>query len=377
VFQLVAGLIGLYLVWRYVLRLDVRMAAKAIAAAGVLLVMEHHWLVSRVAGTVASPEIPRPFIMALGVAYGTLILLACLLALRDVAGVLVYLVSRPAGRRLLGARALPHAMAAASLLLAAVGTWQAVQVPAVRKLEVALAGLAPEFDGYRIVHLTDLHASRLMHGPWIEAVVDRANALDPDLVLISGDLVDGTPEARRDDYPPLGRLSARDGVYAVSGNHEYYAMFARWIGIFRELGITVLENEHTVIRAGAGAFVLAGVPDQVGPRHGQVGPDIGRALAGRPRGVPVVLLDHRPGHAWRNQAEGVGLQLSGHTHGGHVRGLDLIVARFNAGFVSGLYDVDGMQLYVSNGAGLWPGFPLRIGRPSEITEITLRAPSRG
>lgn len=374
-FLLAAGLIGFYVAWRYVWQLRLGLMAKAVLTMAVLIVAEHQWLVSQFAGTMASPESPRWLIIGFGVGYGALILLACFLLIKDVLGGVLYLVSRPVGKRLLAGRRLPHFMAVSALALGAWGTSQAVRVPDVHKLELSVAGLASEFDGYRIVHLTDLHISRLLHRPWVDAVVDEANALNPDLILISGDLVDGTPQTRRNDIPPLGRLSAKDGVYAVAGNHEYYAAFSQWIETFRELGITVLENEHALIRAGASELVIAGVPDLVGPRHGQIGPDVVKALAGRPQGAPVILMDHRPGNARNNRAQGVDLQLSGHTHGGHIRGFDLLVARFNAGFVSGLYDVDGMSLYVSNGAGLWPGFPQRIGRPSEITEITLRRQS--
>ena len=374
-FQLAAGLIGFYVIGRYVWPLKLGVIAKVILSAAVLVVAEHQWLVSQIAGSMASPESPRWLIIGFGAAYGALILLACFLALKDLLGGLLYLASRSAGVRVLAGRRLPHFMAVLALSLGAWGTSQAVRVPEVRKLELPVAGLAPEFDGYRIVHLTDLHISRLFHGPWVDAVVDKANMLNPDLILISGDLVDGTPEIRQNDYPPLGRLSAENGVYAVTGNHEYYAAFSQWIEVFRGLGVTVLENEHALIQVGEGSLVIAGVPDQIGPRHGQIGPDVEKALAGRPRGVPVILMDHRPGGARNNQAQGVDVQLSGHTHGGHIRGLDLLVARFNAGFVSGLYEVGGMHLYVSNGAGLWPGFPQRIGRPSEITEITLRRSS--
>lgn len=371
-FLVVNGLIGLYLILRYVRNLNLGTASRFVLAIVLLGLIEHHWLVSRFFGTIASPEIPREAIMALGTAYGALILLACLLLLRDIAGLLLRPVA-PRARATLFWNGLAHGMAAVSLALAAVGVSQAVRVPEVRTLEISLSDLAPEFDGYQIVHLTDLHASRLLQGPWVKAVVEKTNALAPSLIVISGDLVDGTPEARRNDYPPFGELKAPDGVYAVAGNHEYYAEYADWMTVFQQQGIIMLENEHVVIRKGEASLVLAGVPDRVAPGHGQSGPEIGAALDGKPDGVPVILLDHRPGNMRANAEAGVNFQLSGHTHGGHVRGLDLIVARFNDGFVSGLYQVGAAQLYVSNGAGLWPGFPLRIGRGSEITKIVLRA----
>ncbi|MGE8633176.1 MAG: metallophosphoesterase, partial [Achromobacter piechaudii] len=105
-------------------------------------------------------------------------------------------------------------------------------------------------------------------------------------------------------------------------------------------------------------------------------PDATRALNGVPKTDPVILLSHRPIGAAQNARLGAGLQLSGHTHGGQILGPHLLTQLANEGYVSGQYEVDGMQMYVSNGTGLWPGFPIRLGRPSEITQIVLRSPAR-
>ena len=124
-------------------------------------------------------------------------------------------------------------------------------------------------------------------------------------------------------------------------------------------------------------LTLAGVTDPVAARYGLPMPDIAAALAGADAAAPVLLLEHRPGAARARARAGVALQLSGHTHGGHIVGMDRLVKRANGGFVSGLYAVDGMRLYVGHGAGLWPGFATRIGAPSEIALITLRAAATG
>ncbi|QBI02370.1 metallophosphoesterase [Pseudoduganella albidiflava] len=370
VLPIVNLVLGAYLIWRYVWTLRLGVPGKAALAALLMALIEHHWLVARVfGGTIASPEIPRAALIGVSVAYGTLATTAVLLLLRDLAGLAAWLPSRAAGRAILGNRAAPHVFLAASLVLAGIGVAQAIKVPAVKQLEVALPGLPAELDGYQVAHLTDLHLSRLLQAPWAAATVAATNAAAADLIVISGDLVDGTPAARAADVAPLAGLSARDGVFAVAGNHEYYADYVAWMRKFDELGIDMLENRHVVIRQG---FVLAGVPDQMAARHGQRIPDTAAALAGKPAGLPVVLLDHRPANVLHNQPLGVDLQLSGHTHGGHAVGLDWIIARFNKGFVSGRYAVGRGMLYVSNGAGLWPGFPIRLGRPSDITLITLR-----
>jgi predicted MPP superfamily phosphohydrolase len=247
-------------------------------------------------------------------------------------------------------------------------------VPDAREVEITLDRLPVELDGLRVVHLSDLHASRLLHGSWQRAVVEKANALDPDLILITGDLVDGTPAHRAADVAPLRGLKARLGVLAAPGNHEYYSGYEAWMAAFAKLGLRVLSNRHVVIKDRGRALVVAGTTDRGGAaRFGLPGPDVGAALAGAPKGVPVLLMSHQPRDAAKNAEAGVDLQLSGHTHGGQIAGLHLIVRAANEGFVSGLYRVGAMWLYVSNGAGLWNGFPVRLGRPSEITSIVLRS----
>ena len=171
---------------------------------------------------------------------------------------------------------------------------------------------------------------------------------------------------------PLRALRAPDGMYAIPGNHEYFFSYPDWMRHLKGLGLRMLPNAHTVLARGGDRLVLAGVTDLSAPSVGEAGPDLAAALAGAPEGVPVLLLDHQPRHARRAAARGVALQLSGHTHGGMILGLDRLVARSNAGFVSGAYAVGDMTLYVSNGTALWPGFAVRLGRPSELTRFTLR-----
>ena len=372
VFQAVAILLALYVSWRIVLLLPLRPWLKGVLAALVLAASLHHRIVASFWGTRASPEIPGELIMVLGWAFGGILLAACLLLLLDLASLAIWAVNRPAGRRWLGARTARTAVGAAALALSALGVWQAVRVPDVKTLEVNLKGLPAELDGFRLAQLTDLHASRLLQGGWIRAVVNKTNALEPDLIVITGDLVDGSVAARLADVAPLQDLAAPQGVFAVVGNHEYYANYIQWIAHFKALGLRLLLNEHALITRNGAAFALAGITDATAAQRGQPRPDVRAAMAGIPAGTPVILLSHRPAGAAVNAAAGADLQLSGHTHGGQIVGLHKIVQMANEGFVSGVYQVGDMQLYVSNGTGLWAGLPLRIGRPSEITLITLR-----
>lgn len=265
-----------------------------------------------------------------------------------------------------------YAAAALAAALAAIGVAQAVRAPPLRDVTVEIAELPQSFDEYRLVQLTDLHISRLFPLRWARAVVERTNALDADLIVVTGDFIDGSLAARRRDVAPLRDLSARDGVWFVPGNHEYFFGCAAWMRHLAGLGLRPLANGHTVLRRGADRLVLAGVTDLSASATGNVPPNLDAALAGAPAAAPVILLDHQPMRARDAARRGVALQLSGHTHGGMIRGLDLLVARANAGFVSGRYEVDGMTLYVNNGTALWPGFALRLGVPSELTRITLR-----
>ncbi|MHA3905114.1 metallophosphoesterase [Castellaniella sp. WN] len=372
----ITGAIWLYVLGRFVWPLPYGTRTRVVLAAVTFLVAQYHWFTSQFFGSLASPELPQGVLIGLAWAFGAFLLLAMLLVLRDVAGVLAFMISRGAGNAVMGGRALHLSLGALALALSAIGTWQAVRVPGVKTVELALPGLPPAFDGYRVVQLTDLHASRLLPGSWVAAVVAKTNALDADLVVITGDLADGLPEAREADVRPLRDLRARDGVLAIPGNHEYYADYRRWMAAYRALGLDMLENAHVVIRRGDAALTVAGITDRQAASFGQPRPDLDAALRGAPPDAPVILLAHRPGGAVRHAQAGVALQLSGHTHGGQILGPHLLTQWVNEGFVSGLYRVGAMRLYVSNGTGLWNGLAIRLGRPSEITRIVLRSGSR-
>ncbi|HUH40304.1 MAG TPA: metallophosphoesterase [Castellaniella sp.] len=372
ILPLITGAIWLYVVLRFIWPLPGGPVTRIALALLILLVSQYHQVVRRYFGSLASPELPQEVLILVSWAFGAFLLLALLLLLRDVLGLLL-LVVPGLGRAILTGRGLLLALGPMAIILSAYGVWQAVRVPDVKTLELRIPGLPAAFDGYRVVQLTDLHASRLLPGAWVAAVVAKANALNPDLTVITGDIQDGTVEARANDVRPLQDLRARDGVLGIPGNHEYYADYQRWMAALRALGLHMLENEHVVIQRKDARLAVAGVTDRQASAFGQPPPDLTAALQGLAPGIPVILLDHRPGAAPQNAQAGVALQLSGHTHGGQILGPHLLTKWANNGYVAGLYPVGTMQLYVSNGAGLWSGLALRVGRPSEITQITLRA----
>ena len=371
IFNLIFATPCLFVIARWLLPLALPFWAKGGIAALLLVASQFHFWSRLSSGSVFAPEFPRVVVILFNWAFGALVLLAVLQILLDL-GLLATLVARRGAAGVGAPDALRYAIAGIAATLAAIGVAQALRVPPMNDVEVTVRDLPPEFDGYRLLQLTDLHISRLFPASWARAVVDRANASGVDLIVVTGDFIDGSVAMRRNDIAPLQHLRAPDGVYAIPGNHEYFFDYAAWMRHLPELGIRMLPNAHVVLKRGAGRLVLAGVTDLSAPSVGQAGPDLAAALMRAPAGVPIVLLDHQPRAARQAAARGVALQLSGHTHGGMILGLDQIVARANGGYVSGRYDVAGMTLYVGNGTGLWPGFAVRLGRPSEMTRFTLR-----
>jgi uncharacterized protein len=367
--QLIFGLIYLLILTRFIWPLQLPLSIKIVGALLALVALQFHRWSRLSSGSVFSPEFPRPVVVIFNWALGTIVLLALLLLLLDV-GLLVGIpfhggiVSAPDKVR--------YSLAALAAVAAAIGVHQAMRIPPLKDIEICISGLPRQFDGYTILQLTDLHISRLFPASWARGVVERSNELGVDLIAITGDLIDGTLDARRTDIEPLRALKATDGVYVISGNHEYIFGYSTWMAHFAALGLLSLENRHIVLDRNGGMLVLAGITDRASRRTGYPVRDLPAVLEGAPKGVPVILLDHQPSDARYAAALGVALQLSGHTHGGLILGIDRLAARANAGYVSGRYDVDGMTLYVNNGTALWPGFALRLGRPSELTRITLR-----
>ncbi len=251
---------------------------------------------------------------------------------------------------------------------------RAVQKPVeVRRVSVRLDRLPRAQDGFRIVQLTDIHVGPTIGRAFVEEIVARTNALGPDLVAITGDLVDGTVGRLAAAIEPLARLRAPHGVYFVTGNHEYFSGAEDWLNELNRLGIRVLRNERVSIGNGTVGFDLAGVDDRSAVHYGGLSPHdaLGRALLDRDPGRELVLLAHQPRTLLDAEPFGVGLQLSGHTHGGQMWPFNFVVG-LQQPFVAGLHRRGSSQIYVSRGTGYW-GPPMRLGAPAEITEIRLES----
>jgi hypothetical protein len=244
--------------------------------------------------------------------------------------------------------------------------------PRVARVRVPIADLPRGFDGLRIVQLSDLHLGEGLGRAFLEGVVRQVQALQPDVVVITGDLVEGSVAELREHVEPLRGLSAPLGVYFVTGNHEYFWDGPAWEKAVAGLGITVLHNEHRVLRRDGASLVLGGITDLLGgqfaPGHA---PDVTAAFAGAPEGCVRVLLAHQPKSVDEAAKAGVALQLSGHTHGGQIFPFGLLV-RLQQPVAGGLAERRGVRVYTHQGTGFW-GPPLRLGTVPEIAEITLAA----
>jgi uncharacterized protein len=239
------------------------------------------------------------------------------------------------------------------------------------EIPVQLEKLPRALSGLRLAQLTDLHVGPLLGEAYVRHLVAETLRTKPDLIVITGDLVDGSVAGLRRSIEPLFGLSARFGVYFVTGNHEYYSGASEWIEYLSARGIRVLQNERVAIGDAGASFDLLGIPDHSsgGPER-TPGPDFARAAAGRDPERESILLAHQPRQIHDTRGHDLGLQLSGHTHGGQMWPFGLLVLTAQP-YLAGLHRHSGRtQIYVSRGAGFW-GPPMRVGNPAEIPDIIL------
>jgi predicted MPP superfamily phosphohydrolase len=273
-------------------------------------------------------------------------------------------------RRLFVQRAVVGSALAASGGIVGLGVRAAVWDIATPEIAVRLARFPRALDGYKIALLTDVHIGPMLDGRFLRHLVEQTNLLRPDLIAIGGDLVDGRVREIGPQIEELRHLRARDGVYFVTGNHEYYSGAHEWLPFLSRLGVRVLQNEHLTLgdpaRDGA-RFDLAGVTDH---RHH---PDARAATLGRDPERELIMLAHQPVQIAQSASVGAGLQLSGHTHGGQLLPFGAI-ALIDQPYLAGLHrhGSSATQIYISCGAGFW-GPPVRVLAPAEIALLRLHA----
>lgn len=252
-----------------------------------------------------------------------------------------------------------------------VGLVNALRRARIVEVDVPVADLPAPLHGFTIAQITDIHVGPTIKRGYLQAIVDAVNSLEPDMIAVTGDLVDGSVRELAPHTAPLAGLSARHGAYFVTGNHEYYSGERAWTAELRRLGLKVLLNEHVVLNHGEARLVVAGVTDYSAHHFNpQQRSDPAAALHGAPADVkPRILLAHQPRSAPAAAAAGYQLQLSGHTHGGQFWPWNFFV-RLQQPFTAGLDKLHDMWIYTSRGTGYW-GPPNRFGIPSEITRLRL------
>jgi predicted MPP superfamily phosphohydrolase len=265
------------------------------------------------------------------------------------------------------------AVLAVVVVLLAWGYAEAMRVPRVRKLDVAIARLGRGLDGLRVALITDTHYGPIDRARWSAAVVARVNELDADVVCHVGDIADGTVDIREEQARPLASVAATSTRVYVTGNHEYFSEAQGWLDYMESIGWAALHNRHVTVERDGDRLIVAGVDDATAKASGVRGhgANLESALMGADRTLPVLLLAHQPKQVAHAARAGIDLQVSGHTHGGQIWPFNFLV-RLDQPVVQGLSrHGERTQLYTSRGTGFW-GPPFRVFAPSEITLLTLR-----
>ena len=250
-----------------------------------------------------------------------------------------------------------------SVLAMAFGAAAAFRGPRIERVDIAVAGLHPDLEGFRIVQISDLHVGPNIGRRYVQRVVDLSRSLSADLYVLTGDIVDGPVPRLAPDVAPLAELARGGNAFFILGNHDCYAGAEAWIAHFREMRMTVLLNEHDIVRKGAARLLIGGVVD---PAYGRLRPEISIREPADFR----LLLAHNPRLAPLGAKAGFDLQLSGHTHAGQFFPWTLAVRLVHAPHVAGLSQEGAMQVYVSAGTGTW-GPPVRFGTNPELTLVRL------
>ncbi|MEN9308754.1 MAG: hypothetical protein RL173_2686 [Fibrobacterota bacterium] len=322
----------------------------------------------------AIPAFPAKAVVVTGFVWmGVLFLLFTASLAGDALGGLARLASLVSGMDASGVvRCIRLALIALVPVAAFYGVWQALRPPAIHEVEVSVPGLAKEWDGARIAHLTDTHIGPILGRDWVEDLVRRVDSAKPDIVVHTGDLVDGSVGRLRSALEPLSRLRGREGTFFVTGNHEGYSGISSWCEQMRLWGWDVLTNESRILSRNGANLALVGITDaHEGAMHGGIAPDVARAVSGLADGAPRILLAHQPLQAFQAQGHGIALQLSGHTHGGQIWPFNFLV-RLQQPMVAGFATIGDVRVFTSRGAGFW-GPPLRLGAPAEVPILVLRS----
>ena len=247
------------------------------------------------------------------------------------------------------------------------------QSPAVNAYSVSFANLPENFDGMTIALVTDLHVSTMSRSSFLPMVVDQINAASPDLIVIAGDMQDGTVKSLGKRMSVLGNLSAPYGVVVTTGNHEFRSGVKDWMDFYSSLGLRVLDNDGIDLARGNQSIELLGINDRYGTGAWEPDLDLAVRRTGSCDDTFCILAAHEPIQLTQNNHQasrlGIDLQLSGHTHGGQIWPLGYFL-QLEQPAIDGVHVIDGVTLVTSRGVGAWKP-PIRVGAPPEIPLITL------
>ena len=307
----------------------------------------------------------------------TIMVLGFFVAVRDLVSLALWAAKKQPFMQLCCSMKLSIALLAAALLTVGWGEYCALRLPQVDRVTLTIPNLPRGLEGMTIAQISDLHISELFRAGRVQRIAQTVDNLHPELIVITGDWVDGQVADRSGDLLPIKLLKAPLGVWGVEGNHEHYIDYWGWRKFLPTLNVRMLFNQNGLVIRNGQMFYLVGLTDPQAARFGHELPNLPKALEGIPNNAFKILLMHQPKVAPDMCPAGFALQLSGHTHGGQINALYPLVAYGNSGYVRGAYDVvcgaHTMKLYVNQGTDLWNGFPLRLGTHGEITLLTLTA----
>jgi predicted MPP superfamily phosphohydrolase len=382
----ISAIIGVIYVWVRVIRyLPLPVPARWFIVALFLLASQNMLILRKLTATALPQELVTQLGLAAGIIQAFEITLFALCVLLDVLLLFIWLGRRamlpvfpdisprsfPVRSSRSGLRKRAVGLVCLGLIFSGLGIYEGMRVPIIKEQPLPIAGLPSELKGVRLALLADMHIGAGLCGAWLQKVVSAVNAQQVDAVFIVGDVVDGSVERIYAEVKHLGELKAPHGVFLVVGNHEYYSDYRDWVAAFKRMGLTVLTNEHKLLHINGYELAVSGVTDDAAARFSEPPlPDLVQARVGVPGKAVNILLRHRPDIAAQAAALGYAAQLSGHTHGGQLIFLYPLVKLWHK-YVLGLYDVNGMSLYVTPGTGVWARFPIRLGTIPEITILTL------
>lgn len=325
-------------------------------------------------GNAMDPKLSRISTMFLSCLYFSSLMVLMLTLGRMVLNGLYKALRRNLSKFIINPHSLRYAILSVvlSLVLGTVSVYNGFKAAAFCNYSVNIDSLSPLADGMRIIHLSDLHISAPTTEDEIKDIVKEVNSRNAEVIVITGDLVDGDVEDLKKKTDLLFKLKAKYGVYAVSGNHEFYSGYDSWIDYFNKGGIIFLENDSVTIHDNDYPLLnICGITDATAHKYSDKKADIPSAIKNINADAPVIFLTHQPKVADELSAIS-DLTLAGHTHGGLFPVLKSLVAVANNGYVSGFYTIGKEKMIVSNGTRIWAGIPLRLKTPSQIIEITLK-----